>query len=252
MFTAEQALQRAISIPTYPHGWCMKFVSEAYANPDTGGQYLNAYDNWNKSPDKHPGDKAPPAGAPIHFSPNHICLATGKGQQLWTTDRTYGINGLWTIDELSAAWGYPYLGWVGTICGYPITFTTPETEDEMTYCMIRESEGPTKTVAAFYDATHWQELAYDSTDTTSVRTQNIYAALAGSLRKPFDNAVWNNRSNQATGLKQPIYLVGPSGFLTPLTPTGGTGLSKAEAQAIADASTTTILTHIPTKFGAIQ
>jgi hypothetical protein len=126
MFSALQALARAEAVPTYGHALCMQFVSEMYDNPYTYGAYPSANDNWNKSIRRHPGDRNPPAGAPVNFTgpDGHICFATGKGEELWSTDWAgYGINGYTTISQIEASWGRTYYGWTGDVCGFPIDFS---------------------------------------------------------------------------------------------------------------------------------
>lgn len=102
----------------------MEFVSVAYDHPSTGGQFPNANSGWEKSQYKHPGDRNPPRGAPVYFSgfDGHVCMATGSGDEVWTTDRTFGVNGYWSISGIESQWEREYYGWTGDICSFPITF----------------------------------------------------------------------------------------------------------------------------------
>ena len=127
MFSASQALARAEATPTYGHALCMQFVSEMYDNPYTAGAYPSANDNWSKSTRQHPGDRNPPAGAPVNFTgpDGHICFATGQGEQLYSTDwNGYGINGYTTISQIERSWGRTYYGWTGDVCGFAIDFAS--------------------------------------------------------------------------------------------------------------------------------
>lgn len=135
MRDAASALAWAISVPTWPHGYCENFVWNAYGAPLVipPGGYPDANAGWDRTADKHVRDYNPPAGAPCYFSgpEGHVCLATGNGDGVYTTDRDgAGTNGFWTISGIEAAWGRTFYGWGGDIFGYPIQYINPPTESE--------------------------------------------------------------------------------------------------------------------------
>jgi hypothetical protein len=83
-----------------------------------------AKQGWIYSKMQHPGDRNPPAGAPLYFSGSdgHICIATGQGEGARSTEWPWGHVGDTSISAIEKAWGRTYYGWTGDMLGHPITF----------------------------------------------------------------------------------------------------------------------------------
>jgi hypothetical protein len=88
-----------------------------------------AKQGWSYSKMQHPGDRTPPAGAPVYFSGSdgHIAIATGNGDQVRSTEWPWGHVGTSSISAIEQAWGRTYYGWTGDMLGHPITFDTTTT-----------------------------------------------------------------------------------------------------------------------------
>lgn len=103
-------------------GYCQKFVRMAFGAP---GGYASAIDAWYGARMKHAGDRNPPSGVPVYFTPGsnglgHVALHTGGGRVISTDYPVGGIIGTGTIAGIERDWGRRYLGWTGDINGKTI------------------------------------------------------------------------------------------------------------------------------------
>jgi len=112
-------------------GMCLYYVWQAYkANgASTGMQAGTAYEGWQKSQGKHPGDRNPPAGVPVWFGPKasssagDVVISMGGGKVVATDWPSAGHTGICTIDQRQAQIGRPYLGWSERIFDVAIDYS---------------------------------------------------------------------------------------------------------------------------------
>jgi hypothetical protein len=111
MKTAEQALAFANVTKTWAVGMCDNFVANAFGYGNSG--YATAAQHWQASTQKHPGDRAAPAGSLLFWGggAGHVAISDGGGG-IWSTD----INGEGTVGHVPSTyidtkWSKPYLGW---------------------------------------------------------------------------------------------------------------------------------------------
>lgn len=98
-------------------GMCLKTVRTWW---EIASLYPDAITAWNEARQKHPGDKAPPVGAPVFWrggQHGHIAIYT-LGPEMRSTDCTAAAkvstqHGSWVRNT----WGYDYLGWTGDLNG---------------------------------------------------------------------------------------------------------------------------------------
>lgn len=147
MRSASAALAWSMGHPTIPQAFvgndgiprqvgdleCARSVMAAYSVipiADMG----TANRMWERTVGKNTS-RSPLRGAPVYFynsragSSGHVALATGVGDQVWTTPvwlTGSGYKGLHldTISNLARRCGNPYSGWGTDIAGMPIDFTT--------------------------------------------------------------------------------------------------------------------------------
>lgn len=133
------------------YGMCLYYVWQAYkANgASTGRQAGTAYEGWQKSDGKHPGDRNPPAGVPVWFGPKasssagDVVISLGGGKVVATDWPSNGHTGICTIDQRQAQIGRPYLGWSERIFDVAIDFngagsaSSDEVKDQMNYLISR-------------------------------------------------------------------------------------------------------------------
>jgi hypothetical protein len=109
---------------------CLRYVWICYGSVQSNLPPLAAVafakQGWIYSKMQHPGDRTPPAGAPVYFSGSdgHIAIATGKGEEVRSTEWPWGHVGTTTISAIEQAWGRTYYGWTGDMLGHPIDFGT--------------------------------------------------------------------------------------------------------------------------------
>ncbi|MEO7018354.1 MAG: hypothetical protein ABI067_17740 [Leifsonia sp.] len=117
--------------PNTPDGpQCLRWVWICYGSVQSNlpplASVAFAKQGWIYSKMQHPGDRNPPAGAPLYFSGSdgHICIATGNGEGARSTEWPWGHVGDTSISAIERAWGRTYYGWTGDMLGHPIQFDT--------------------------------------------------------------------------------------------------------------------------------
>jgi len=127
------AVANADTFTSYPEGYCLKWVrAECWR---IGSLYASAIQAWHGAVYKHPGDRNPPAGAPLFYSGGqygHIVLARGPDTtRMRSTDctRATQVNDA-DIDWPVFTWGDTYLGWTEDLNGVRLPLAGDE--DEMT------------------------------------------------------------------------------------------------------------------------
>lgn len=119
--------------PLSRHGACWYYVWQAYA---AAGAWTNqgstptAYDGWNATTGKHPGDWNPPFGAAIWLGRRYDGNMDGDvfiagehdGHHAATDQPVYGQTGLTSIQARMNLCGREYLGWTDHVLDCPITF----------------------------------------------------------------------------------------------------------------------------------
>jgi hypothetical protein len=136
--TAREALAATYTTPepspdTADGPQCLRYVWLCYgavqSNLPPLASVAFAKQGWIYSKMQHPGDRHPPAGAPVYFSGSdgHIAIATGNGDQVRSTEWPWGHVGTTSISAIEQAWGRTYYGWTGDILGHPITFDATTT-----------------------------------------------------------------------------------------------------------------------------
>jgi hypothetical protein len=135
--TSSEACGNANSYGSCDKGMCLKYTRTWLEIPSLQPDAISA---WNKANVKHPGDRNPPAGAPVFYKGGqygHIALSMGGGK-IRSTDctSTYDVS---TVDLswCENHWGYPYLGWTEDLNEVKIPYLTggaptpepPEEED---------------------------------------------------------------------------------------------------------------------------
>lgn len=127
--------------PLSRHGACWYYVWQAYAaaGASTGmGSSPTAYDGWNLSSGKHPGDRNPPPGAAIWLGRRYDGNMDGdvfiagayNGDHAATDQPVYGQTGTTTIEARMNLCGREYLGWTDHVLDCPIIIQG--NEDDMT------------------------------------------------------------------------------------------------------------------------
>lgn len=125
----QQAVENALKVNTYPVGMCARFTREQYGVPALGDfdgdGDADAWDMWQASRLKNPGDKNPPAGAPVFWSGGskghgHAAVSLGGGRVRSTDRPIAGRVGTTTIDDITRSWGMTYLGWTEDLYGHLI------------------------------------------------------------------------------------------------------------------------------------
>lgn len=150
-----EAMANADTYTSYDVGMCLKYVRGPCW--EVGSFYASAIDAWNGSAKKHPGDRHPPAGAPLFYSGGtygHVVIAKG-GDRMRSTDctsssRVSDADLDWPVDT----WGDTYLGWTGDLNGVDLPLDVED--DDMPY-----SDWPSKDRKALADDVAeavWTEL----------------------------------------------------------------------------------------------
>ena len=121
---ARDAVARARRFRTYQAGMCLGYVCNALTNGRGLGVYAPyALHAWQHAHHRHPGDKHPPAGAPVfwdhgtHNNYGHVAISVGGGKVRSTGIGRQTDIGEVTIDQLSRSWGRRYLGWSEDLYG---------------------------------------------------------------------------------------------------------------------------------------
>lgn len=126
--TALEALNATYSTPEWEPMFCLRWVWRCYGSVPSNLPPLSnvgqAKQGWIYSQHQHPGDRNPPAGAPIYFSGSdgHIAIATGNGDECRSTEWPWGQTGTATIHEIESTWNRTYWGWTGDMLGHLIDF----------------------------------------------------------------------------------------------------------------------------------
>jgi hypothetical protein len=118
---AAEAVSNGHAVGSYDTGMCQKFVrAQCWGVPSLYGSAIEA---WNGARYKHPGDRNPPAGAPIYYKGGnygHAVIFCGPdhGNDIRSTDCTssYDVSDV-PISWVESNWGYVYLGWTEDING---------------------------------------------------------------------------------------------------------------------------------------
>ncbi|MFF1633981.1 hypothetical protein [Leifsonia sp. NPDC058248] len=182
--TGRQALAATFTTaepsPDTPDGpQCLRYVWLCYgavqSNLPPLASVAFAKQGWIYSKMQHPGDRTPPAGAPVYFSGSdgHIAIATGQGDQVRSTEWPWGHVGTTTISAIEKAWGRTYYGWTGDMLGHPITFeTTTAGSDGAPIAPPQAAQGETMYLIWTTNGTGW--LFIPSRGFYALRTQQQY------------------------------------------------------------------------------
>lgn len=152
------AARTLLSYRNIRHGYCLYYVWQAYDahGADTSLSAGTAYECWNKSLGKHPGDRNPPAGVPVFWGPKagssagDVVISLGGGRVACTDYPNYGQVGIATIAERERQIGRPYLGWAERIFDVAIDFdgatggVSQDTKNRQSW--LNESRGEKLTV----------------------------------------------------------------------------------------------------------
>lgn len=117
--------------PLSRHGACWYYVWQAYAQAGAStsmGSSPTAYDGWNLSSGKHPGDMNPPPGAAIWLGRRYDGNMDGDvfiagaydGDHAATDQPAYGSTGTTSIEARMNLCGREYLGWTDHVLDCPI------------------------------------------------------------------------------------------------------------------------------------
>jgi hypothetical protein len=116
----QQAVQNGHNAGSYDSGMCQKFVRDQCWR--VGSLYGSAIEAWNGARFKHPGDRTPPAGAPVYYrggNYGHAVIFCGPEHTgIRSTDcfSAYDVSDA-QLSWPETAWGYEYLGWTEDING---------------------------------------------------------------------------------------------------------------------------------------
>ena len=129
--------------PLTRYGACWYYVWQAYAQAGAWtdmGSTPTAYEGWNATSGKHPGDRNPPYGAAIWLGRRYDGNMDGDvfiagpvdGDHSATDQANYGYTGWTSIQARMDLCGREYLGWTDHVMDCPIDLHTPQpqTEDE--------------------------------------------------------------------------------------------------------------------------
>jgi len=145
--SAAAALDWANAQTTWPAGYCLNFVWNAYGAPTAipAGGYPNALSGWSNTIHKHPGSADAPNGFPVYFSgpDGHVAIMKDRTRGLLRSTYTSGGKGLVgdiTVDTIVNSWGRTILGWGEDAFGYTISGTTTEGGDAIALPTETEDE----------------------------------------------------------------------------------------------------------------
>jgi hypothetical protein len=130
--SGQAAIDNARQVDGYPVGYCLKYVrAEAWR---VGSLYASAIDAWHGAVRRHPGDRRPPAGAPMFYAGGqygHIVICTrADTEDIRSTDMPYaGHVDEGDLDWPVTHWGQEYLGWAEDLNAVDLPLGE---EDEMT------------------------------------------------------------------------------------------------------------------------
>lgn len=90
-----------------------------------GCKYGSAIAAWNGARKRHGAKSIAPKGAPVYWrggKHGHIALSVGGGKCRSTDRPRGGVVSTVTIDSISRAWGYKYVGWTEDLNGIDIPY----------------------------------------------------------------------------------------------------------------------------------
>jgi hypothetical protein len=164
--SADEAVKAARSYSSYAVGYCLRWVVTVWQAPSIGCP--DAITSWEWATMKHPGDRHPPAGAPVYYKGGkhgHIAVSMGSGRIRSTDCKAAGVVSEADLNWPEKAWGYPYLGWTGDLSKVALPLTSavpapkppppppPLPEDDMTALIIGADGDPTRYTAPLSLAT---------------------------------------------------------------------------------------------------
>ena len=119
--SAADAVNAANGYTSYSVGYCLKWVVTCWQAPSIGCP--DAITSWEWATLKHPDDRDPPIGAPVHYRGGqygHIAICTAPGRIRSTDCQSSGKVSEVALNWPEKAWGYPYLGWTGDLSKQPL------------------------------------------------------------------------------------------------------------------------------------
>lgn len=156
--------------PLSRYGACWYYVWQAYAQAGAQtnmGSSATAYEGWNLSQGKHPGDFNPPPGAAIWLGRRYDGNMDGDvfiagqydGDHAATDQPIYGQTGTTTIRDRMNLCGREYLGWTDHVLDCPIDMGgQPEPEPEPVPTPVEEDDEMPKNSGFIYTRESDQQL----------------------------------------------------------------------------------------------
>lgn len=119
--SANAAVAKANAYTTCKVGMCLMYTRTWLG---INALYPDAITAWNKAKKRHTKG-TPPKGAPVFWrggKHGHIALSVGGGKCRSTDRPRAGKVSTVTIDSISRAWGYTYVGWTEDLNGVTIPY----------------------------------------------------------------------------------------------------------------------------------
>lgn len=120
--SAKAAMANARRYKTCRVGMCLMYTRTWLG---IGARYGSAIAAWNGAKKRHGPKSTPPKGAPVFWRGGrhgHIALSMGGGKCRSTDRPRGGVVSTVSIDSITRAWGYTYVGWTEDLNGVTIPY----------------------------------------------------------------------------------------------------------------------------------
>lgn len=122
--SADEGIANARKTTTNDPGMCLWYTQEWLKTPH---QYPDATAQWNAATKKHPGDRNPPAGAPVSWTGGskghgHSALSIGGGKIRTIDQQSSGKTTEVPLGEIESDWGLTFKGWHEDLGGVDIPY----------------------------------------------------------------------------------------------------------------------------------
>lgn len=127
--SADEAMANARKTTTNDPGMCLWYTQEWCETPHV---YPDATAQWEAATKKHPGDRNPPAGAPVSWTGGskghgHSALSVGGGRVRTIDQQSSGKTTEVPLGEIEDDWGLTYKGWHEDLGGVDLPYLVGDT-----------------------------------------------------------------------------------------------------------------------------